>query len=118
MEPWSACKPCESVTASVIVSKGARADDGLHAIRGCDETTISNRRRRRARRSGADQHRGLGSTPIPLRLSLFHSAYLTLPIRRAGWGRDTNPDRDADTTSHTSNGHNPGAGLSAEHGAR
>ena len=88
------------MTTSVIVSKGARADDGLHAIRGCDETTISNRRRRRARRRGPDQHCGFGGTPIPLRLYL------------------TNFDRDGDASTHTSNGHDPGAGLSAEHGAR
>ena len=103
---------------SVIVSKRARADDGLHAIRGCDETTISNRRRRRARGCGADQHRGIGGAPIPLRLSHFHAAYLTLPVwGRAGWGL-SNPDRECDASTHAGNGHDPGAGLSAEHGAR
>ena len=72
----------------------------------------------RARGCGADQHRGVGRTPIPLRLSLVRPIHLSLPIRRAGWGRDTNPDCECDANTNTGNGHDPRAGLSAEHGAR
>ncbi len=106
-----ACKPCDSVTVRVIVSKGRSADDGSHAIRGCDETTISDRRRRRARGRGANQHRRIGGA------------------QGAGWQLDINADTsnsnidtlsdsNADAGTHARDAHHPGAGLPAEHGAR
>ena len=107
------------MTVSVIVSKGRCAEDGSRAIRGCDETTISDRRRRGPRRRGAEWHRRIGDAPIPVPRGLYQIC-LSLPLRgRAGWGHgDTNPDRDADTGTHTGDGHDPGAGLPTEHGAR
>jgi hypothetical protein len=107
----SSCKPCDSVTMRVIVSKGRSADDGSHAIGGCDETTISNGRRGRPRGRGADQHRRIGNAA------------------RAGWRLGTSadtsnfhPDTHSDSNAHsgtyTSDRHHPGAGLPAEHGAR
>src|SRR6202165_2252161 len=121
MDSWSACKPCDSVTVGVIVSKGGCADDGPHAIRSCDETTISNRWRRRARRRGAHWYRRIGDAPLPIPRGLS-DIYISLPFplwSRAGWGHgDTNRDGDADTSTHTSDGHDPGAGVPAEHGPR
>src|SRR6202022_1598388 len=121
MDSWSACKPCDSVTVSVIVSKGRCADDGSHAISSCDETTISTRPRRRARRRGAHWHRRIGDAALPIPRGLSH-IYISLPFplwSRAGRSHgDTNRDGDADASTHTGDGHHPGAGLPAEHGAR
>jgi hypothetical protein len=103
------------VTVTVIVSKGRCADDGPHAINRCDQTTISNRGRRGARRRDPDQHRRIGSTQRPgCELDGNANAANSHTFSHIHTLANSNAHAGADT----SDGHDPGAGLSAEHGAR
>src|SRR5207302_3876576 len=95
----SACRPCDSVTAVVIVSKGHRAQDDAHAIRGCYEATIPGGWWHRARRCCADPHSSVGSphTTIPQRRDrcarLFPNTEGDLECN-ADSDRDSNSDAD------------------------